>query len=163
MNKKAAGTDDYVIKEPKEPYYQPNYYAITVNPSDDYQKIFTGVSKKMLGIRIPTTLARYKEITEWLTPILQGYRYTLYWDISCPTDMNYKKFPRLHLHGIIDLRDQMQLEKFLLITSQRLAFGSSVKMVKLKDEEQMENWKKYCKKYTNVVIRDPLTNQDRSR
>lgn len=143
---------------PKEPYYQPSLYAITINPSDAYNKIFTGTGKRTMQLHDSTTLSRYNDIQEWLTPILKNYKYTLYWDVSCPTDISVNKIPRLHLHGIIDLRDVMYLEEFLLVTSQRLAAGSSVKMVKLEDTENIQNWQAYCKKYTNVIRRDPLVN-----
>lgn len=145
--------------ELKIPYYQPSLYAITINPCDDYNKLFGGNGRKTLQLHGTNTHSRYLEIEELIIPILNGYRFTLYFDVSCPTDMMATKFPRLHLHGIIDLTNECKLEDFLLITSQKLASIASVKMVLLKDDNEKNKWIEYCKKYVNVIRRPPITNK----
>lgn len=154
--------NDFQDLELKQPYYQCGIYAITINPNDTFQKIssvtyeqFTDSVKTKIG----TVSKRYNKIENTFEQLLKDYKYKLWWDVSCPTDIHIKKFPRLHLHGIIYLSDSMLVETFLLKTSLLLSQISSIKMTLIEGEDNLNKWLNYCTKYTNIIRRHPMTNK----
>lgn len=148
--------------EIKAPYYQCGIYAITINPSDSLQKVTSVAYNEFtdsLVHKTSTTLKRYITISSKLVPILANYKYKLWWDVSCPTDIYKGKFPRLHLHGVIYLTDYMLVEEFLLKTSYILSEFNSIKLVKIEGEKNLDKWLRYCRKYQNIIKRSPLENK----
>lgn len=161
--KQVEPIDDYDKCPDKEPYYQTGIYAITINPCDDYQIISNIKLDVTTDTRIQTktsSVKRYNLIQASIEPLLKDYRYQLYWDVSCPTDIRKGKFPRLHLHGIIDLQSSMALEEFLLRTLMVMSEKYSIKMRKIESFDGYQKWLKYCKKYQNVLKREPIMNYE---
>jgi len=137
----------------KQPTLRPGHvYAITINPSDDYQyyKLNSPLEqmwKKRLG--------EFKKY--WSALLVNMFsrfdiEYNLNIEISEPLDGNDAS-PRLHFHGIIKFTTEDAIMEFLLILLDKLKMRSRIK---IKPIDNMKKWHDYCMKQTFL----PLGNID---
>lgn len=145
-----------IENEIKEPYYQPGIYAITLNPNDDLQWNISNSSST--GRTRNTELKRLQYINEYIVNSLEDCIYHLYHDMSCPTEINYKSYPRLHFHGILILPNKEYVKKFLMKNIFMLSRKCQVKLQIIKDRKNLNHWQDYCTKYKDVFNYTPLIN-----
>lgn len=129
-----------------EPFYNSGTYEITITPADNYQhygsykggrlrKFVTGIQSQLQQILDPYDIKYYLQI-----------------ELSEPhiNINNNGKFPRLHYHGLIIFKTQLQAGIFLLESIYRLSRFSNITINK-HDDDREEYWAKYMNKQNEIM------------
>jgi len=138
-------------KNPTEPelFYKPGLYAITINPSDRHQ-YFMKVARMQL-------FRNY--IHEQMVGLTNhGIGYDVRIELSEPRNSSKSSSgPRLHVHGVLEFKDDKAIKYFLLYGFYMLSRESHLDMDSIDD---LTKWKTYCLKQQKILREKPIQSEE---
>lgn len=125
--------------------YKKKFLAITINFDNEHQFYYHN-----------NRMTKWRDfVNDMLLDSLNGLNYCLYPEISTPIgDINCMG-PRLHLHGIIHLRNKSKLKYFLIHSLPRLKRHSMIRIDICNDPHL---WYNYCTKDKEWFNELPFSN-----
>lgn len=131
----------------RNPYRDSKFFCLTIAPDDTFQCFnsqgrVTGYRKKM------------NELLEVFDE--QEIKYLLYNEIACPIGV-ITSSPRWHCHGVMILKNERQIKRWLNRVLPVLGYNSRVEVRTLLD---VDTWKDYCTKDQDIADILPFSNYE---
>lgn len=116
--------------------------AITIAPDDKVQQFLSKT-------RVQDFHEYYSKKFEHFKP--QHFNHWFRIEISEPIGEISNQGPRLHLHGVIELKTKYSVFTFLLTIMPDLLQHARLEIHHLKDDKQHIGWIRYCKKQQDLL------------
>lgn len=131
------------LKESKLVLSRPNVYALTINPSDDFQHFTSANQTHEANNRLESFKTDFRKL---LDRVFEYHSVVMVVEISEPITGRQKPKqarPRLHAHGLIQFDDNEDIRDFLLNVAPELAAVCSYSVKPIGD---LGKWDTYCHK-----------------